>query len=60
MHPIITHQMAALQATDYRRQAELHHLHARQRRSIKQHAGTSTVRSPVRRLRAALATLRLA
>ena len=60
MHPLISHQMAALKAADLRREAELHNLHARARRSAKHHAGASTVRSPLRQLRTVLATLRMA
>ena len=60
MHPIISHQMAALKAADVRREAELRNLHARARRSTRQHDGASTVRSPLRQLRALLATLRMA
>jgi hypothetical protein len=60
MHPIISHQMAALKAADFRREVELHNLHARARRSSRQHASVSTVRSPLRQLRTVLTTLRLA
>lgn len=60
MHPIISHQLAALKAADFRREAELHNLHARARRCAGQHDRASTVRSPLRQLRAVLATLRTA
>ncbi len=60
MHPIISHQIAASKAADFRREAELYNLHARARRSAKHHAGASTVRSPLRQLRAVLAALRMA
>jgi hypothetical protein len=60
MHPIISHQMAALKAADFRREVELHNLHARARRTARPHDGASTVRSPLRQLRAVLAVLRMA
>lgn len=60
MHPIISHQMAALKAADVRREVELHNLHARARRTTGQHDGASTVRSPLRQLRAVLVALRIA
>lgn len=60
MHPSISHQIAASKAADFRREAELHNLHARARRSARQQASASTPRSPSRQFRAALATLRLA
>ena len=60
MHPIISHQMAALKAADVRLEVELHNLHARARRSARQHAGAFAVRSPLRQLRAVLVALRIA
>ena len=60
MHPIVSHQMAALKAEDFRREAALHSLHARARRAPRQQDDASTVRSSLRQLRTVLATLRLA
>jgi hypothetical protein len=60
MHPIVSHQMATLKAADLRREAELHNLHARARRTARQQDDASTMRSPLRQLRTVLTTLRLA
>lgn len=60
MHPIVSHQMATMKIADLHREAERHNLQARARRAAESPAHPSRGWSPLRQLRAALASLRMA